>query len=60
LEQSIPVYALFISGNEMVSKQSRLPVIPGYEWHVVNNSPGKATILKLAPVGSNEAALPWD
>lgn len=59
-EQSIPVYALFISRNEMVSKQSRLPVIPGYEWHVVNNSPGKATILKLAPVGSNEAALPWD
>jgi hypothetical protein len=60
LEQSIPVYALFISQNEMVSKQSRLPVIRGYEWHVVNNSPGKATILKLAPVGSNEAALPWD
>jgi len=57
LEQSIPVYALFISRNEMVSKQSRLPVIPGYEWHVVNNSPGKATILQLAPMRSNEAAL---
>ncbi len=60
LEQSIPVYALFISQNEIVSKQSRLPVIPGYEWHVVNNSPGKATILKLGPVGSDEASLPSD
>ena len=60
LEQSIPVYALFISQTEMVSKQSRLPIVPGYEWHILNNSPGKATILKLAPVGSNEAALPWD
>jgi hypothetical protein len=58
LEQSIPVYALFISQTEMVSKQSRLPVVPGYEWHILNNSPGKTTILKLGPVGSEEAALP--
>jgi hypothetical protein len=60
LEQSLPIYALFVSPDEMATKQSRLPAIPGYEWHVVNNSPGRATILKLAPVGSNEAALPWD
>jgi len=60
LKQSLPIYALFVSPDEMATKQSRLPAIPGYEWHVVNNSPGKATILKLAPVGSNEAALPWD
>src|SRR5881296_2607014 len=39
LEQSIPVYALFISRNEMVSEQSRLPAVPGYEWHILNNSP---------------------
>jgi len=58
LEQSIPVYALFISQTEMVSKQSRLPIVPGYEWHILNNSPGKTTILKLGPVGSEEAALP--
>ncbi|HEU0049256.1 MAG TPA: hypothetical protein VFQ43_16835 [Nitrososphaera sp.] len=60
LEQSIPVYALFISRNEMVSEQSRLPAVPGYEWHILNNSPGTATILKLGPVGSDEAPLPSD
>src|SRR5437773_2462601 len=54
LEQSIPVYALFISQTEMVSKQSRLPMVPGYEWHILNNSPGKTTILKLGPVGFDE------
>jgi len=58
LEQSIPVYALFVSRNDMVTKQSRLPAVPGYEWHVLNNSPGKTTILKLGPVGSEGAALP--
>src|SRR5204863_2489246 len=58
LQQSLPVYALFVSQTEMVSKQSRLPMVPGYEWHILNNSPGKTTILKLGPVGSEEAALP--
>jgi hypothetical protein len=58
LEQSVPVYALFVSRNDMVTKQSRLPAVPGYEWHVLNNSPGQPTILKLGPVGSEETALP--
>jgi hypothetical protein len=60
LEQSLPVYALFISKKDMITKQSRLPVVPGYEWHVLDNSPGKATILRLGPIGSGEAALPPD
>jgi hypothetical protein len=57
LEKSIPVYALFVSRNDMITEQSRLPAVPGYEWHVLNNSPGKATILKLGPTGSGETAL---
>ena len=56
LEQSLPVYALFVSRDEMTTKQSRLPAVPGYEWHLLDNSRGKTAILKLAPVGSDE---PW-
>ncbi len=58
LEQSIPIYALFISRSEMITEKTRLPAVPGYEWHVLDNSPGKATILQLGPIGSGEAALP--
>ena len=54
LKQPLPVYALFVSGDEMTTKQSRLPAVPGYEWHLLDNSHGKAAILKLAPVGSDE------
>ena len=60
LEQSIPIYALFISRSEMITEKPRLPVVPGYEWHVLDNSPGKATILQLGPIGSGETALPPD
>jgi len=56
LEQSLPVYALFLSHDEMSTKQSRLPTVPGYEWHPLDNSRGKAAILKLTPVGFDE---PW-
>ena len=58
LEESIPVYALFISRNEMAIKQSRLPVVLGYEWHILNKSPEKGIILKLDPVRSDETAPP--
>jgi hypothetical protein len=56
LQQSLPVYALFISRDEMAIKQSRLPVVPGYEWQILESSHGKAAILKLAPVGADQAA----
>jgi hypothetical protein len=56
LQQSLPVYALFTSGDEITTKQSRLPTLPGYEWRTVNNAAGNAAILKLAPVGSDQAA----
>jgi hypothetical protein len=49
LEQSLPVYALFVSRDEVTTKQWRLPAVPGYDWCVLNNSGGK--ILRLAPAG---------
>ena len=56
LQQSLPVYALFPSQDEVATQQSRLPNVFGYEWRLLNNSHGKAAILKLAPVGSDQAA----
>ena len=58
LEQSLPVYALFVSNDEATTKQSRLPVVPGYDWHLFDHFHGKAAILKLAPVASNEPLPP--
>jgi len=56
LQQSLPVYALFPSQDEVATQQSRLPNVFGYEWRTLNNSHGNAAILKLAPVGSDQAA----
>jgi hypothetical protein len=58
LEQSLPVYALFTSPDEVAMKQPRLPSVPGYQWRILNNSHGKAVILKLDRVGSDETAPP--
>src|SRR5262249_20528391 len=58
LNESLPVYALFTSPAEMTSQQSRLPVVPGYEWRTVNDSHSKAVILKLALAQSPEGASP--
>jgi len=49
LQQSLPVYALFVSRDEATTKESRLPAVPGYEWCILNDSGDK--ILRLAPVG---------
>jgi hypothetical protein len=54
LQQSLPVYALFVSRDEMIANESRLPSVLGYKWRVLNNSTGKAAILKLAPRKSKE------
>lgn len=56
LQQSLPVYALFVSADDAATKQSRLPSISGYEWRILNNSHGNATILKLTAVGSAQAS----
>jgi hypothetical protein len=58
LEQSLPVYALFVSSDEATTKHSRLPVVPGYDWHLLDQLDGKAAILKLAPVPSNQPLPP--
>jgi len=49
LDQSRPVYALFVSQNEMDEKARRLPQIDGYEWVVAENLPAEAVVLKLSP-----------
>jgi hypothetical protein len=56
LQQSLPVYALFTSQNEVAGNQSRLPNVPGYEWRTLSNSYRDAAILELTAIGSNEAA----
>ncbi len=56
LQQSLSVYALFTSQDDVAGNQSRLPNVPGYEWRVLNNSDRRAAILKLTAIGSNEAA----
>ncbi|MGH7982097.1 MAG: ArnT family glycosyltransferase [Candidatus Udaeobacter sp.] len=58
LERSVPVYALFVSSDESTTKLSRLPAVPGYDWHLLDNSHGKAAILKLVPIGSTEPSPP--
>jgi len=56
LQQSLPIYALFTSRDEITTTQSRLPNLPGYEWRTLNNAACNAAILKLAPVGSDQTA----
>jgi len=56
LQQSVPVYALFTSRDEVATKQSRLPSVPGYEWRTLDNVAGSAAILQLAPAGSDQTA----
>jgi hypothetical protein len=58
LQQSLPVYALFPSQDEVATKQSRLPKVSGYDWHLLDQFHGKAAILELAPVASNEPLPP--
>ena len=55
LEQSLPVYALFVSQDQMTAQQSRLPNVSGYEWRILNDSNDKVAILKLTALGSDQA-----
>jgi len=56
LDQSLPVYALFVSREEMMAQQSRLPVVPGYQWTIIDNLDPNAVILKLALTVTEERA----
>ncbi len=56
LEQSLPVYALFVSQDQMITQQSRLPNVPGYEWQISNDPNDKVAILKLTAIGSDHEA----
>src|SRR5882724_6771489 len=58
LEQSLPVYALFVSQDQMTAQQSRLPNVPGYEWRILNDSNDKVAILKLTAIGPDQATPP--
>jgi hypothetical protein len=53
LEQSLPVYALFTSRDDVAAKQARLPSVAAYEWRVLNNSYGNSVILTLTAIGSD-------
>jgi hypothetical protein len=58
LRQGLPIYVLFNSVKEMIAQESRLPVVPGYSWSLLNSSPGKAVILNLIPDASYETRVP--
>jgi hypothetical protein len=51
LDESLPVYALFVSAKEMEDKVPRLPRLDGYRWAVVESAK-KAVVLKLVPADS--------
>ncbi|MFN2541159.1 MAG: hypothetical protein ABR514_03190 [Chthoniobacterales bacterium] len=50
-DQSVPVYALFVSPKEMQEKSSRLPKLPGYEWETAE-SHKEAGVLQLVSVAA--------
>ena len=56
LQQSLPVYALFSSRNDVAGNQSRLPNVPGYEWRTLSDFQRNVAILKLIAIGSDQAA----
>ena len=58
LQQSLGIYALFTSLNDLTTNQSRLPSLPGYEWRILNNSDGNAAILKLTALGQGQPTPP--
>jgi hypothetical protein len=49
LEQSLSVYALFVSQKEMEEKASRLPALDGYEWIRADSSGNEVVVLKFSP-----------
>jgi hypothetical protein len=58
LQQGLPIYVLFISVKEMIAEESRVPVVPGHEWVIVNNSDASPAVLKLIPSHSEGTTPP--
>jgi hypothetical protein len=56
LQQSLSVFALFTSQDDVAGNQSRLPTVPGYEWRTLSNSQRNLAILELTAIGSDQAA----
>jgi hypothetical protein len=55
LDQSLPVYALFVSQKDMEEKASRLPELDGYRWAILDTSvSAKAVVLELARATSGD------
>ena len=49
LAQALPIYALFVSKQEMEAKTVRLPHVDGYGWVLAEDPSAEAAILKLIP-----------
>jgi hypothetical protein len=55
LDQSLPVYALFVSQKDMEEKASRLPELDGYRWAILDTSvSAKAVVLELGRATSGD------
>jgi hypothetical protein len=52
LDESIPVYALFVSREEMSENVRRLPELDGYQWTIVESGE-QAVVSKLVPVAAS-------
>ncbi len=53
IEHTIPIYALFVSQDEMNEKLSRLPKLDGYKWVIGENSAPDSVVLRLVPILNN-------
>ena len=55
LDQSLPIYALFVSQKDREEKASRLPELDGYRWAILDTSVSdKVAVLKLTPVAADD------
>src|SRR6266849_1708951 len=51
LDESIPVYALFVSRKEMAENVRRLPELDGHQWAIVESGQ-QAVVLRLVPAAA--------
>lgn len=54
IEQSFPVYGLFISRKDKKEEAARLPSLPGYDWFELRSDP-RDMIVQLLPAGTDRA-----